>query len=120
MSREYPEWDEQSKQFYRWEWMGNQRIKAYQPDCIFCGKPERKEPPQAVEVRYCPIRAHRPKCNPNCAIYQGTGCSVAMEPAEIDTSGKSCMFDSYTCNSSCAMYNVGCGMIAYFERRIKE
>ena len=120
MSQEYPEWDEQSKQFYRWEWMGDQRVKAYQPDFIFCGTPEKAQPKPKPPTQKCPLRTHRPKCSMKCALYSGDGCEIAAEPANNNTAGKNCPFDSQVCNNSCGFFNSGCTLISYFERRTKE
>lgn len=111
---EYPLYDEQADRWYRWD--GN--CKEYAPDNIFVhGKPERKtQPPQVEEIRYCPLRAHRPRCNSHCVLYSGDGCKIAVVPADTDTAGKTCLFDSYTCNSSCALYHDGCTLIHHFEK----
>lgn len=118
MSKEYPFYDKNADRWYRWD--GN--VREYESDTVFIhGKPERKtQPPQAEEIKFCPMRAHRPRCNSNCVLYSGEGCKIAMKPAHNDTSGKNCMFDSLRCNSSCALFNDGCTMIAIFERRTKE
>ena len=114
MSKEYPLYDEHADRWYRWD--GN--CKEFEPDTVFIhGKPERKtQPPQVEEIRYCPLRTHRPRCNSNCVLYSGDGCKIAVKPADTDTAGKTCLFDSYTCNSSCALYHDGCTLIHHFEK----
>lgn len=121
MSKEYPLYDKMAQRFYRWEVVGDCKIKSFEPDITTCGVPEKTEQPKKeMEVRYCPIRAHRPKCNPHCALYAGNGCKIALEPAGNDTAGKSCPFDSYKCTGSCAMFNAGCGFIGYLERGLSK
>ena len=118
MSKEYPEFDRESGRWFRWF---APNCREFEPDLNFCGKPERiehvKEEPPTL---YCPLRAHRPRCSPHCAIYSGNGCKVAEEPANNGTRGKKCPFDGTKCNSSCAMYNDGCGAIRVLEKGIKK
>lgn len=117
----YPEYDPKTDSWYRWEQIGNNTIKSYAPDMITAhGTPVKQEPKKQVErVAYCPIRAHRPKCNPHCALYAG-GCRLAVEPANNNTDGKSCPFDSYRCGGACALYNNGCTLIRIFEKGLEK
>ena len=117
MSKEYPEYDWLTGQWYRWE---TPTSREYEPVYSFVGKPERTEPKQEPPTKTCPLRTHRPKCNEFCVLYTDGRCKVAMEPANNDSERRKCFFDGYTCNSSCGMYNNGCGVVANFERRIKE
>ena len=114
MSREYPEYDVQTGRYYKWD--GN--CREFEPDTVFIhGKPERKtQPPQVEEIRYCPLRIHRPRCNSHCVLYSGDGCKIAVKPAHNDTDGKNCMFDSLRCNRSCALFNHGCAMIVFLRK----
>ena len=116
MNKEYSYYDKNADRWYRWD--GN--CREYAPDNIFIhGKPERKaQPPQVEEIRYCPLKTHRPRCNSHCALYSGDGCRFAMKPAHTDTSGKTCLFDAYTCNRSCALYRGGCTMINHIEKEV--
>ena len=54
MSKEYPLFDKVLQRFYRWEVLGNQKIKAYEPDVVACGVPAKMEQPKQEEsFRYC-------------------------------------------------------------------
>ncbi len=113
MSKDYPEYDKQTRQWFRWV---TPTSREYAPEYNFVGRPERTEPKQEPPSRTCPLRAHRPKCNPYCALYSGDRCKVAVEPANNATAAKKCPFDAYTCNSGCAAYNNGCGFIHFLEK----
>jgi lipopolysaccharide transport protein LptA len=55
--------------------------------------------------------------NPGLVVlYSGDGCKIAAVTADTDTAGKTCLFDAYTCNSSCALYRSGCTLIHHFEK----
>ena len=114
MSKDYPEYDKHADRWYRWD--GN--CKEFEPGNIFIqGKLEKKaQPPQTEEIRYCPMRTHRPRCSNHCVLYSGDGCKIAAVTADTDTAGKTCLFDAYTCNSSCALYRNGCTLIHHFEK----
>lgn len=121
MSKEYPLFDKVLQRFYRWEVLGNQKIKAYEPDVVACGVPAKMEQPKQEEsFRYCPVKKYRPKCNAHCALYAESGCKIALEPANNNTAGKSCPFDSYKCNGRCGMYNRGCSFIGFLERSLSK
>ena len=117
MSKEYPYYDEKEGRWYRWF---SPNCKEFEPDIITRGIPAEKAEPEQQTPKKCPLRAHRPKCNAHCVLYSGGGCKVALVPADNDAAGKTCPFDSFQCNSSCAMFNRGCGLIGYLERSLNK
>ena len=46
MSKEYPLYDKMAQRFYRWEVVGDCKMKSFEPDMITCGVPEKTEQPK--------------------------------------------------------------------------
>ena len=117
MSKEYPLYDAGSKRFFRWEMMGRQRIKAYEPDNYFVGNAQPEKQEVKKQRGLCPFRGHHGRCTAHCVLAEGDGCRVmASTPASSDTKGKRCMLGNATCWEGCALYDGGCKLISFFER----
>ena len=117
MSREYPLYDSVSGRFFRWETMGTQKIKAYEPDNCFVGKAQPEKQVVKKQRELCPFRGHHGRCGASCVLSDGDGCRlVALAPASSDTKGKRCLIGSAVCWSGCALYDGGCVLVSLFER----